>query len=244
MLWPLKVVWAESWESLLQSKDNEQYARRNKIRIFGLQPEEDCHNAYVNFFRSALHITDVGANDLEAAHSVINNQRSSATATPPRRPVVLVQFRYRDDLDKMIRARKLLKGTKYAITEDLTSVVEVFEQRFEETFQRLAEGGRTPALWYHHMVVVIKVFIRTKRLADHNGHLSCIVTKMLDIFASAGYHQYAKGAWLYCQLMKELETLPAYQDTLESFTAHGNHVVRYSSHEWYGTWCDTHSFPQ
>ena len=42
---------------------------------------------------------------------------------------------------------------------------------------------------------------------------------MLDIFASAGYHQYAIGARLYCQFMKELETLPAYQDTLESFAA-------------------------
>ena len=119
-------------------------------------------------------------------------------------------------------------------------VVRVFEQRFEETFKRLAKGGRTPALWveYHHMVDVLKVFIRTERLADHNGHLSCIVTKMLHIFAAAGHHQYAKGARLYCQLMKELETLPAYKDTLERLTAHGNHVVRYSSHEWSGTWCD------
>ena len=119
-------------------------------------------------------------------------------------------------------------------------VVAVFEQRFEETFKRLAKGGRTPALWveYHHMVDVIKVFVRTERLADHNGHLSCIVTKMLHIFAAAGHHHYAKGARLYCQLMKELETLPAYKDTLQRLTAHGNHVVRYSSHEWSGTWCD------
>ena len=88
------------------------------------------------------------------------------------------------------------------------------------------------------MVDVIKVFVRTERLADHNGHLSCIVTKMLHIFAAAGHHHYAKGARLYCQLMKELETLPAYKDTLQRLTAHGNHVVRYSSHELSGTWCD------
>ena len=64
-------------------------------------------------------------------------------------------------------------------------VVTVFEQRIEETFKRLAEGGRTPALWvqYHHMVDVIKIFIRKERLANHNGHLSCIVTKLLDVFA-------------------------------------------------------------
>ena len=47
----------------------------------------------------------------------------------------------------------------------------------------------------------------------------------------------AQGARLSCQLMKELKTLPAYKDTLEHFLAHGNHV-RYSSHEWFGTWCD------
>lgn len=38
--------------------------------------------------------------------------------------------------------------------------------------------------------------------------------------------------------MKELETVAAFQDTLASFTAHGNQVVHYSSHEWSGTWCD------
>ncbi|KAI4802446.1 hypothetical protein KUCAC02_020282 [Chaenocephalus aceratus] len=116
----------------------------------------------------------------------------------------------------------------------------LFEQRFEETFKILAEGGRTPALWvqYHYMVDVIKVFIRTERLADHNSHLCCIVSRMLDIFAAAGHHQYAKGARRYCQLMNQLETLPAYKETFQSFTAHGNHVVRYSSHDWSGTWCD------
>jgi len=62
--------------------------------------------------------------------------------------------------------------------------VALFEQRFEESFKKLAEGGRTPKLWvqYHHMVDVIKMFIRSERLADHNVHLSCIVTRMLDIF--------------------------------------------------------------
>ena len=85
-------------------------------------------------------------------------------------------------------------------------LIAFFEQRFEDTFKQLAEGGRTPALWvqYHYMVDVIKNFIKCERLADHSGHLSCIVTRMLDIFSAAGHHQYAKGARLYCQLMKQL----------------------------------------
>ena len=119
-------------------------------------------------------------------------------------------------------------------------IVAVFQQRFDETFTRIANGGRTPALWvqYHYMVDVIKIFIRSKRLADHNGHLSCIVTRMLDTFAAAGHHQYAKGARLYCQLMKQFETSPVYKEIFENFIADGNHVVRYSSHDWSGTWCD------
>ena len=113
------------------------------------------------------------------------------------------------------------------------SIVEDFEERFENTFKTLAEGGETPALWvqYHYMVDVIKIFIRSERLADYDVQLSCIVTRMLDIFSAAGHHQYAKGARLYCQLMKQLENLPSYKDALESFTTHGNHVFRYSCHE-------------
>ena len=43
---------------------------------------------------------------------------------------------------------------------------------------------------------------------------------------------------MYHQLIKGLETVPAYRETLEHFTAHGNHIMRYSSHDWSGTWCD------
>jgi len=34
-------------------------------------------------------------------------------------------------------------------------------------------------------------------------------------FSVAGHHQYAKGAQLYCQLVKKLETLPEYKETFE-----------------------------
>ena len=125
-------------------------------------------------------------------------------------------------------------------TRHTSPIVTVFEERFQETFKKLAKGGRTPALWvqYHYLVDVIKIFIRTERTADHSGHLSCIVTWMLDIFAAAGHHQYAKGAQLYCQLMKQLSTLPSYKEIFQNFTSHGHHVVRYSCHDWSGTWCD------
>ena len=48
-----------------------------------------------------------------------------------------------------------------------SSIVAVLEQSFDETFKRLAEGGRTSALWvrYHYMFDVNKIFIRAERLA-------------------------------------------------------------------------------
>ena len=82
----------------------------------------------------------------------------------------------------------------------------------------------------HHMVDVIKLFIRTEQLADHNGHLSCIVTKILRIFAAAGHHQYTKGTWL--ELIKDLEHLSAYKNTLQRVLANEKNVVLYSSHEY------------
>ena len=75
----------------------------------------------------------------------------------------------------------------------------------------------------------IKVFIRTEQLADHNGHLSCIATKMLHIFAAAGHHQYTKDTWL--EPIKGLETLSAYKVTLECLLANVKNVVLCSSHE-------------
>ena len=73
----------------------------------------------------------------------------------------------------------------------------------------------------------IKVFIRIEQLAEHNGRLSCIATKMLHIFAAVGHH--TKGTWL--EPIKGLETLSAYKDTLERLLANVKNVVLYSSHE-------------
>ena len=101
--------------------------------------------------------------------------------------------------------------------------------------------GRTPALWslYHYMVDTIKIFIRAERMADYSLHLSCTVSRMLDLFAAAGHHNYAKAARLYVELMLKNEQGSAEQQAIiESFRSSGSHVVRYSSHEWSGIWTD------
>jgi hypothetical protein len=103
----------------------------------------------------------------------------------------------------------------------------------------LSKGGRIPALWvwYYGRIDLIKVFIRSERVPDHTGHLSCIIGR-LNTFAAAGHHQYAKGARLYVQLMQQRQDCPMFQEPLSKFTVYGNHVVRFSDHEWSGTWTD------
>ena len=61
---------------------------------------------------------------------------------------------------------------------------------------------------------------------------------MLDVFAAAGHHNYAKAARLYCQMMKYEEGSVEQRAIIESFKSTGSLVVRYSSHEWSGIWSD------
>ena len=61
---------------------------------------------------------------------------------------------------------------------------------------------------------------------------------MLDAYAGSGHHPYAKGARLYVQKMVEYESDPRFKETLASYDSEGNHVVRYSEHEWSGVWTD------
>ena len=79
--------------------------------------------------------------------------------------------------------------------------------------------------------------MRCERVADHDGRLETI-TAMLNPFAAAGHHDYAKAARLYVQLIEMQQNTPEIKRTVEQFKTHGAHVVRSSDHEWSGTWTD------
>lgn len=156
----------------------------------------------------------------------------------------LVEHVMRDEFssDELLEIKNTIKtvsdeklGSDYQ-SPFLTQIIARFNQKFE----KLSDGGRTPALWvqYHKMVDTIKIFIRAERVADWKSHLYCIATRMLDTYAAAGHHQYAKGARMYVQTMKEFETDPDFKDTLQNYSDNGDHVVRYSDQEWSGTWTD------
>ena len=120
-------------------------------------------------------------------------------------------------------------------------IAEMVQAKIQSVFKQFDNAGRKPALWtlYQYMVETIRIFIRAERMADFSLHLSCITNRMLDIFAAGGHHNYAKAARLYFQMMlKYGEGSPEQQVITESLKMTGNHVVRYSSHEWSRIWSD------
>jgi len=113
-------------EAKLAASDNEQYSRRNNLRIRGISrpfaatsSSNDCKDTVVQFFRSKLNLQNIKATDIEAAHVVPSRVDISQQQ---REPVILVKFKEKQVRDTVIRQRKLLKGTRCTIVEDLTTL--------------------------------------------------------------------------------------------------------------------------
>ena len=128
----LEVIKRMSRDSALQANDNEQYSRRNNLRIKGLKlknecTSQECTTAVVEFFRTQMHCR-VDADNIDIAHLVKpkvvsvpdGDQRRSRNGV--LQPTVLVRFHSRTMRDSIIRERKILKGSKYAVSEDLTTL--------------------------------------------------------------------------------------------------------------------------
>jgi len=121
----------EARETKLWANDNEQYSRRNNIRIKGLvvKKEEDCRQAVAKFCRDKLHIHSIDSSVIDAAHPIqrqsyasILASASNAPSKTEAEPMVLVRFCRREHRDLVIRQRRQLKGTGLTVVEDLTSL--------------------------------------------------------------------------------------------------------------------------
>ena len=100
----------------IKANENEQYSRRNNLRIFGLHQSdknEDSISIVHAFITDKLKITNIKKEELAAAHRL---GQSRQNAPPP----MIVRFHTRDSRMTVLKNRKSLKGTPYVITEDLT----------------------------------------------------------------------------------------------------------------------------
>ena len=97
--------------------------------------------------------------------------------------------------------------------------------------------GKTVQLWLQYMstVDILKRFLKAERTGNLLLHLS-VVHEMLPYLAAAGHNFYTKSAYLYLQLMNQLEE--AHPEVFKSFTG-GHHVVRRSNRCWAGISSDS-----
>ena len=108
--------------------DLERYIKRNNVRIHGLtiHDEADCPTAVIHFLNSQLKMNNLTVADLEATHPLPSRAKKSeaqvASAALKSIPTVIVRFHNRNIRNEVIRNRKLLKGTRTSILEDLTSL--------------------------------------------------------------------------------------------------------------------------
>lgn len=120
----LDAVKKQAFDVALQLNQNEQYNRRLNVRIKGLActQRDDCCMVVRTFLRERLRC-DVPHDEIEAAHIIPQkpdpNDQSGATS---RSSAILVRFKSRSQRDTVMRSRKLLKGTKIIIQEDLTTL--------------------------------------------------------------------------------------------------------------------------
>ena len=102
----IEAVTRENRRISVAANEEEQYCRRNNIRIKGLavKKDDDCRKVVLELIRTKLCVP-VSAVDIELAHplpvQIQTNQASFST------DVVMIRFRHREVRDQLIRQRKL-----------------------------------------------------------------------------------------------------------------------------------------
>jgi regulator of replication initiation timing len=94
----------------------EQHSRKNHIRIFGLPAlgDEDPKQTVHNLLTDKLKI-QVDINSIDAAHRL-------GRSSPDNPAAMIVRFLRRQDREKVLSVRKVLKGCKTSIHEDMTQL--------------------------------------------------------------------------------------------------------------------------
>lgn len=102
---------------------NEQYSRKNSVRIFGLTEDEseNVEEKVIEFFKSNLKI-DVSSKYIEITHRI--GQRHHIGSTTGNRPrQIIVKFGNHKTKHKIMMCKSTLRGSEYRIKEELTPTI-------------------------------------------------------------------------------------------------------------------------
>ena len=143
---------------------NEQYSRKNNLKIFGLKEKtgEDCMEEIQKMAKERLKV-NIQREEMEIAH------RLPAAKGP--RPVI-VKFRDTGSKFTLLKARKVLKGTGVSIAEDIS-------QTILDTVKMLRDNENTKDTWCWNG----KIYVKDK---DDRVHKYSYGSAIPDIFLAKG----------------------------------------------------------
>ena len=130
----LAKLMSELNEVKVKANSNEQYSRRNSVRIFGLNKEEreNCYDKVLNLCQNELEI-QVRRDELDRAHRVDKPREAEVgSGNSPTRAMIVKLCGYGTKL-KFMKARWGLRSKQIYINEDLTKVNHDFLLRVKKS---------------------------------------------------------------------------------------------------------------
>ena len=120
-------------ERVIATTEMEQHSRRLNLRIRGLMcpNENSCKSVVLSFLHDKMQMTEINENDIEEAYVVrakqnlsndqLNRQESqSGPLLADKKSTIVLRLTRQTTRDRIIANRKLLKGSRVSIVEDLT----------------------------------------------------------------------------------------------------------------------------
>ena len=113
----------QTWEYAVR---NEQYSRKNNLRVLGLEEEEgeNLEEKFIKLIGENLQ-EEVSADEIEIIHRIgaPKNERDRGSRRDTRPRPVIVKLQSHKTKIKIILKRKLLKGKGYVIVEDMADAI-------------------------------------------------------------------------------------------------------------------------
>ena len=133
----------ETWEYAVK---NEQYSRKNNVRIHGLEEhsEEDVEAKVIGMAKDELGV-EIKPEEIEIAHRIgqarNNSSETARSQGNPKPRSIIVKFVSNKTKMKLLTKRKLLKGKKIVIVEDMATDI-------AKRLKKLKEKASVESAWF------------------------------------------------------------------------------------------------
>ena len=110
-------------DALVLANNNEQYSRRNNVRIRDLKLPSDANmlESVASWMATALSLPEVTSADIAVDHP-LRSRKTTTDSTGSKCESIIVRFHNKDVKNRIMRNSKLLKNSQVSISDDLTTM--------------------------------------------------------------------------------------------------------------------------